>query len=136
MSLSDLGDCTPERAVMLMVEAYGDLEKKGDASPYFQAKTESQLVAQLLHQVQKNADHHAETKTPDDCETVLSEFSSVLKMVQSMEETAQDLRFSNRSLQQEMDSQSQRLKAVQKSSLMGWSSPKSWMQRRRKTPSS
>ena len=136
MSLSDLGDCTHERAVMLMVEAYGDLEKKGDASPYFQAKTESQLVAQLLHQVQENADHHTETKTPDDCETVLSEFSSVLKMVQSMEETAQDLRFSNQSLQQEMDSQSQRLKAVQKSSLMGWSSPKSWMQRRRKTPSS
>ena len=121
---------------MLMVEAYGDLEKKGDASPYFQAKTESQLVAQLLYQVQENTDHHAETKTPDDCETVLSEFSSVLKMVQSMEETAQDLRFSNQSLQQEMDSQSQRLKAVQKSSLMGWSSPKSWMQRRRKTPSS
>lgn len=118
---------------MLMVEAYGDLEKKGEASPFFQAKTESQLISHLLSQVQERANYPTETKTPDDCETVLSEFSSVLKMVQSMEETAQDLRFSNQSLQQEMDVQSQRLKAVQKSRLAVWRHLKSWTQRKRRT---
>ena len=127
MNPSNLCDCSPERAVMLMVEAYGDLEKKGETSPFFQAKTESQLVSHLFEQVRKRMGQSAETKTPNDCETVLSEFSSVLKMVQSMEETTQDLRFSNQSLQQEMDSQSQRLSAVQKSSLTTWSQLESWM---------
>ena len=74
-----------------------------------------ELLTSIFQEVSLNKTPKKEIPVNDDCEVVLSDFSTLLKVVQQMEDTVQELRFENQDLQKELEAQNQQVATIQHS---------------------
>ena len=74
-----------------------------------------ELLTSIFQEVSLNKTPKKEIPVNDDCEVVLSDFSTLLKVVQQMEDTVQELRFANQALQKELEAQNQQVATIQHS---------------------
>ena len=77
-----------------------------------------ELLTSIFQEANLNKIPKKEIPVNDDCEVVLSDFSTLLKVVQQMEDTVQELRFANQALQKELEAQNQQVATIQHST--GW----------------
>ena len=71
----------------------------------------------MFHEINIKKGQKKDIIYSDDCETVLSDFSMLLKVVQQMEDTTQELRFANQALQKELEAQNQQVVVIQHSNI-------------------
>ena len=79
-----------------------------------------ELLTSIFQEVSLNKTPKKEIPVNDDCEVVLSDFSTLLKVVQQMEDTVQELRFANQALQKELEAQNQQVATIQHSTGQKW----------------
>ena len=107
-----LDDSTsPDKTVSMLLDVYSGWRDQGkEMSP--------ELLTSIFQEVSLNKTPKKEIPVHDDCEVVLSDFSTLLKVVQQMEDTVQELRFANQALQKELEAQNQQVVTIQHST--GW----------------
>ena len=99
---------SPDKTISMLLDAYSGWRDQGrEMTPEF--------LSSLFQEVSQNKTPKKNNPVNDDCEVVLSDFSTFLKVVQQMEDTTQELRFANQALQKELEAQNQQVSMIQHS---------------------
>ena len=99
---------SPDKTVSMLLDVYSGWRDQGrEMSP--------ELLTSIFQEESLNKTPKKEIPVNDDCEVVLSDFSTLLKVVQQMEDTVQVLRFANQALQKELEAQNQQVATIQHS---------------------